>query len=360
MLYEFITLHRDEIIRRCRAKVAQRSIPPPARAEIDHGVPVFLDQLGQALRLGVNSDEISRTALHHGHDLLLQGYTVSQVVHNYGDVCQSITELAVESNVPIGNDDFQTLNRCLDDAIAGAVTEYGRERNRATQDRESVRGTARLGFFAHELRNLTHTALLAYEVLKTGNVGVAGSTGTVLGRSLKGLQALVDRSLNEVRLTRGVQNRKIFDMSEFIAELSPAATLEASESKIGFTIAPVPENLSIDADRQVMTAVVKNLLQNAFKFTRPRTNVTLRVSASNERVLIEIEDECGGLPPGDVEDLFRLYSQGDGDRTGLGIGLAYSRWGVEANDGQLSARSLPGRGCIFTIDVPRVAIPAPV
>ena len=54
---------------------------------------------------------------------------MSQVVHDYGDVCQAITDLAVEAAKPISADDFRTLNRCLDDAIAGAVTEYGRERD---------------------------------------------------------------------------------------------------------------------------------------------------------------------------------------------------------------------------------------
>ena len=61
---------------------------------------------------------------------------MSEVVHDYGDVCQSITELAVEVNAPISTDDFRMLNRCLDDAIAVAVTEYGRERNQSTSDRD--------------------------------------------------------------------------------------------------------------------------------------------------------------------------------------------------------------------------------
>ena len=138
-LHEFIVENRDEIIRRCRAKVATRSMPPPTEAEIDHGVPLFLDQLVDALRLGLRSSpQIEKSAVRHGHDLLLQGFTVSQVVHDYGDVCQAVTELAVEMNAPIGTDDFRTLNRCLDDAIAGAVTEYGRERNQSTLD-ERVR-----------------------------------------------------------------------------------------------------------------------------------------------------------------------------------------------------------------------------
>jgi len=359
LLHEFIAVNREEIIKRCRAKVATRSVPPPTEAEIDHGVPVFLDQLVNALRLGlISNPEIGKSAVQHGHDLLLQGFTVSQVVHDYGDVCQSVTGLAVEMNAPISTDDFRTLNRCLDDAIAGAVTEYGRGRNQSTLEGETAHGSERLGFLAHELRNLTNTAIAAFEVLKTGNVGVAGSTGTVLHRSLVGMRALIGRSLAEVRLGQGVQNREQFLVSGFIDELEPAATLEANARGISLTVMSVEDGVAIEADRQVLAAVVGNLLQNAFKFTRPRTTVTLRVGASAERVFIEIQDECGGLTGRNVNELFRPFEQRGGDRTGLGLGLAFSRWGVEANNGRIHARNLPDRGCVFTVDLPRLRAPA--
>ena len=271
MLREFIAVNREEIIRRCRTKVATRSVSPPTDAEIDHGVPVFLDQLMDALRLGLTSSpDIGRSAVKHGHDLLRQGFTVSQVVHDYGDVCQSITDLAVETNAPISTDDFRSLNRCLDDAIASAVTEFGREQNQSTLDGETARGSQRAGFLAHELRNVLNTAIMAFEVLKTGDVGVAGSTGTVLHRSLMEARALIGRSLAEVRLNQGVQNREPFLVSEFIGELAPAATLEANAHGIGLTVMPVEDGVAIEADRQVLAAVVGNLLQNAFKYTRPR------------------------------------------------------------------------------------------
>src|SRR6188474_2513557 len=217
MLYEFIQIHREEIIKRCRAKVATRSVPPPTAAEIDHGVPLFLDQLVAALRSGgtKQNTDISKSAVLHGRDLLLQGFTVSQVVHDYGDVCQSITDLAMELNAPISTDDFRTLNRCLDDAIAGAVTEYSRERD-ITRDGESAHESEHLGFLAHELRNLTNTAILAFEVLAMGNVGIGGSTGAVVQRSLMGIRSLVSRSLAEVRLSQAVQNREEFLVAAFI------------------------------------------------------------------------------------------------------------------------------------------------
>jgi signal transduction histidine kinase len=362
MLQEFIEIHRDEIIKRCRAKVATRSVPPPTEAEIDHGVPLFLDQLVTALRSGgvKLNPEITKSAVLHGHDLLLQGFTVSQVVHDYGDVCQSITDLAMEMNAPISTDDFRTLNRCLDDAIAGAVTEFGRGRTQSGIDGEAARGSERLGFLAHELRNLTNTALLAFEALRTGTVGVAGNTGAVLQRSLIATRGLIERSLSEVRLTQGVQHRERIEMSQFIAELTQAATLEASARDITLTVMSVADGVTVEADRQVLAAVIGNLLQNAFKFTRPRTTVTLRVGVSTERVFIDVEDECGGLPAGKVDELFSPFQQRSSDRTGLGLGLAFSRWGAHANNGLLQARNLPGKGCVFTVDLPRHTVATPV
>jgi signal transduction histidine kinase len=359
MLHEFIVSNRDEIIRRCRAKVATRSMPPPTVAEIDHGVPLFLNQLVDALRLGLSSsDAIGDSAVLHGHDLLRQGFTVSQVVHDYGDVCQSITELAVETSALIGTDDFRMLNGCLDSAIAGAVTQFGRERNQSSAEGGAARESERLGFFAHELRNLINTALLAFDVVKSGNVGVAGSTGTVLRRSLLGVRDLVSRSLAEVRLTQGIQNREAIRVSEFIDDLVPAATLAANARRITLVVSSVAHDVVIEADRQVLAAVVMNLLQNAVKFTKPYTTITLQVGASAERVLIEVQDQCGGLPEGDPDGLFRTFEQRSANRTGLGLGLAFSRWAVEANAGRIYARSLPDVGCVFTIDLPRISVPA--
>jgi signal transduction histidine kinase len=247
------------------------------------------------------------------------------------------------------------LNQCLDDAIAGAVTEFGRGRIQSTLDDESARGTERLGFLAHELRNLVNTAIIAFEVLKTGNVGTTGSTAKVLDRSLLGLRALVSRSLAEVRLAHGVQYRERFPVSEFIEEVTPAAEMDAQARGLTFNVTPVDAAAAIEGDRQVLAAVVTNMLQNAFKFTRPRSTVTLRVGAGAERVLIEVLDECDGLPSSKVSELFRPFEQRGADRTGLGLGLAFSRWGADANNGRVYARNLPQRGCVFTLDLPRVA-----
>lgn len=182
-LHEFIGTNREELIRRCRAKVVARS-SPVKEVKGHYGVPLFLDQLIAELRDGPSKNqEINKTAVKHGHDLLLQGYTVSQVVHDYGDVCQSVTDLAMETDAPIATEDFRTLNRCLDDAIAGAVTEHARGQE-VTRDGKS-----------DELQNLIDTAIAGFDVLQTGTVGLSGRTGDVVRRSLIGIRDLIDRPL---------------------------------------------------------------------------------------------------------------------------------------------------------------------
>jgi signal transduction histidine kinase len=354
MLHEFISAHTDEIIQRCKAKAATRSSDPALAAGIEHGVPVFLAQLVGALRVQDGSgSEISRVARLHGHDLLVQGVSASDVVHNYGDVCQTVTALAIEQATPISPGDFQTLNRCLDNAIAAAVTEYGRERNQESIAGESARGAERLGFFVHELRNLTGTALLAFEQIKSGSVGVAGSTAAVLQRSLTGISALIGRSLAEIRLTQGIQSPQPVMVASLIDDVASAGRLSAPANGITFTVFPPDEGVAVLADPQVLAAAVGNLLQNAFKFTRPGTTVTLRAIASAGRVRIEVQDGCGGLPNDGIDELFRPFERRSVNRSGLGLGLPFSRWAVEANGGRIETRNVPGEGCLFTVDLPR-------
>lgn len=350
MLHEFLTEQRDELIERCQAKVAHRRSPKRTDARADHGVPLFLDQLIETLRLELlSSSQIKRSAATHGHELLRRGFTVDQVVHDYGDVCQAVTELAVELNAPITTNEFRILNRCLDDAIADAVTEYGRQHDLHVSDEH----TERLGMLAHELRNLVNSASLAFEALSSGSVGINGSTGAVLGRCLGALRALVDRSLTEVRLDAGLQNRERVHVAEFMEEVRVSAVIEANARGIGLVIDPVDEGADVEVDRQTLASVLANLLQNAFKFTRPDGTVTLRTTVMADRVLIEVADECGGLPAGRAEELFRPFERGGADRSGLGLGLAVSLRGVKANGGSLHVHDVPGTGCIFTVDLPR-------
>jgi len=145
----------------------------------------------------------------------------------------------------------------------------------------------------------------------------------------------------------------VIEVAQFISEVRVAASLEAAQKGCELTVAAVEPGLRVEADRHILASALSNLLQNAFKFTRPDTRVALRVRSSTNRVLIEVEDECGGLAPGLQERLFRPFSRGAADGSGVGLGLSLSRRGIEACGGTLFARDVPGRGCVFTIDLPR-------
>src|SRR3954471_4188100 len=79
--------------------------------------------------VSVALSEIGVGATAHGKRLLELGYTVDQVVHGYGDVCQAISDMAVERDAPFKVDEFRTLNRCLDNAIAESVVEFSKQRD---------------------------------------------------------------------------------------------------------------------------------------------------------------------------------------------------------------------------------------
>jgi signal transduction histidine kinase len=353
MLLDFIAANREELIARTRAKVARRMAPRPTERELTTGVPLFLEQLAQTLRRGTAAEATSdagsrQSAAMHGALLLGRGYTIAQVVHDYGDICQAITELAAETDAPITTDEFHTLNLSLDNAIAEAVTEYSRLR-----DRSMVQGeTERSGVFAHELRNKINAAQLAHLAIKGGRAPTNGGVAAVLTRSLQGMTELINRSLVEVRLDSGTMQRQRVSVSEIVDEAGVGGLLEASARGVSLTIIPTDREIDVYVDPQILAGAIANLLQNAFKFTRVGGHVSLRTTTSADRVAIAIEDECGGLPAGKEKELFGAFQQIGSNRAGLGLGLFISRKGVEASGGVIHVRDVPGHGCVFTIDLP--------
>jgi signal transduction histidine kinase len=356
MLHEFIDTYRDHIVARTQSRVRGRPWPSISSLELEYGVPLFLTQLSETLRLEgtaapFSSDAIGSTAARHGAELLGVDFSLAQVVHDYGDICQAITELAIEQNAPITVEEFHTLNRCLDTAIAEAVTEHTRL---ATQQRAEEE-VERLGQSAHEIRDLLNSAVLAFHALKRGTAPINGSTGAVLGRSLTDLVAFVDRTLSEVRLAGSEHRRERINLTRFVDDIAATGTLHSEYRNIRLTVSPVDPGLILEGHPQLLMSAVMNLLHNAFKNTPAGGAVILRVHARGERLLVEIEVQCGGIPQA-KGDLFQSFGERRGtDRSGLGLGLSIARRAVRAHGGDIHIQNLPGTGCIFAIDVPLAA-----
>jgi hypothetical protein len=204
-LQAFITMNHEKLVAMTRGKVAKRTKNPRSdELETRHGVHLFLDQLRSALAAEAKRDpaqkadadpptnpDIANTAALHGRDLLGLGFSVDEVVHDYGDVCQAVTELAVELDAPISVADFHTLNRCLDNAIAAAVTAWSGDRE---VDASATKG-------AHpskdeRLRCLLVASSTVLDLLVAGKTAPAGPAAMVLRENLEKMRAILDTSLS--------------------------------------------------------------------------------------------------------------------------------------------------------------------
>ena len=376
MMYEFLTHNRADLIARCIEKVAKRPKRAATKQQLKNGIPMFIDQLTRTLAAeqhnedgislqisGPSGGDVSKlsemglSATAHGKALLHLGYSVDQVVHDYGDLCQAITDLAFERDAPFSIDEYRTLNRCLDNAIADAVSEFSAQRDVVITEQRGLHENEQLGFLMHELRNALGTATLAATAMEIGNLTPAGATGAVLKRSHTAMAKLISNALAEVATKgRAIGQQQPISLASFIADAKSDADLEATTRSCRFTVIDVDPSLGIEVNHDLMLAALMNLLINAFKFTHLHTEVTLEAYAAGERILIDVKDHCGGLPLGNNEKLFTPFSQRSDDRTGMGLGLSIARKAVEADGGILSVQNRPGTGCIFTIDLPRYSM----
>jgi signal transduction histidine kinase len=376
MMHEFLLNNRKALVERCRRKVARRSGRAMTNKQLHNGVQLFLDQLIETLEIEQTSDaltrgknhgllaselppdDVHRIAAKHGRGLLLLGFSIDEAVHSYGDLCQAITDLAYERETPFEIDEFRTLNRCLDNAIASAVVEYTTQRDSTSAHNSALEMTEKVAYLAQDLRNRLGTTMLAFAASKASNLSLKGATGSILEHGLFELRDLIDRALAETRsMVGGLPIGEVFSVAEFIEEIKFSAELAAQARGCSLLVTAVSPDLNAKGDRDLLYAALGSMVQNAFKFTRAHTAVFLNVHTAANRILIDVVDHCGGLPNGNTEAMFLPFPQNTNDNGGLG--LAFARKNVELNGGSLTARDMPGKGCAFTISIPLYDAPSP-
>jgi signal transduction histidine kinase len=197
--------------------------------------------------------------------------------------------------------------------------------------------------------------MLAWDAVRRGAAGTGGNVAAVLTGSLVQMREVIDRSLAEVRLDSATIALERVVLADFIEGEEIAASIHARAHGIELSVAPIDLGLTVLIDPQVLASALANLLHNAFKLTRLHTRVKLTARGTDTRVYIEVEDECGGLPPGAAQNLLCLAELPRARGPRAGVGLRRAIRAVEANGGHLHVKDLPGQGCRFTIDLPRLA-----
>jgi signal transduction histidine kinase len=354
MLSNFIASQRGEILAQARLRLPTGSAFDAAEVSLTFGPRVFLDQLSEALRKAslheeIDHAEIRESAGRYGQDGFRRGISAANVVHEYCNLCHVITRLALERDAAIAFNEFEILNLCLEDALAGSVTAHASERERKISDD----GTERIGVLAHEMRNVLNTAVIAFGSIRKGTVAPGGSTAAMVDRSHMRMNALIERSMVDVRLDAGMERPEPVPVREILEEVAFGDAMVAHTRGLRLAVTTVDPTIIVHADRQILAATVANLVQNALKFSREGALVKLSASTTASRVLIDVQDECGGLPVEQHAMLLQPFVQRGSDRTGLGLGLSICLKAVRTMAGELQVCDLPGEGCIFTINLPK-------
>jgi signal transduction histidine kinase len=355
-LYEVLESNADEVMERWKRNM-QGTLAPEAMAPIellDH-LPDFLHEIIDVLREHTGVEQASArsariaTAEAHGEHRLRLGFSLDAVVHEYGAMQRAIVATAIDREVRLSFDEMQTVVDCTISGIARAVSQYAQER-----DAELLRhANEHFAFIAHELRNPLSSAMTAVQLLSAqGQLPADNHAALALERGLHRTNDLIEQTLKIARLTSGIElDRQPMTLRALVEGAGIEARPIAESKQIELRI-ELQGDGELDVDTRLMQSAIGNLLRNAVKYSHPGSAVELRGSLANERVKIEIEDGCGGLPPGKVEAAFAPFVRLDSDQSGFGLGLAIARQAAAAHGGSIRVQNLPGKGCIFILELP--------
>jgi signal transduction histidine kinase len=349
-LPEVLASHRNEVMQRWLDQVRGTLHPlsMPRMELVDH-LPAFLDQMIAALQCE-NSDGGLDAAEDHGVQRLALGFSLDQVVREYGAMRTAILAVATDAGIQAAPRDYRVIFDCIINGIAGAVSEYSRQRNAETQRQ----ATEHFAFVAHELRNPLSSAMLALSSLQANQeLDPTDRTVASLHRGLHVMHDLIDHSLRLAQIGSAIELKpEPIQLRTLLEETESAVALDAEAKGIRIDVSLDGEH-EIEVDTRLVRSALSNLVRNAVKFTHPGGTMQVRGKVSGGHATIEIEDSCGGLPPGDLEKVFSPFVQLDaGAGSGFGLGLAIARQAVDAHGGTLRIQNLPAKGCIFVLELP--------
>jgi len=361
MLHEVLELKSNEVMERWKRNVQGTLAPetmPPVEL-LDH-LPAFLHEIIGSLRERAGLEPASTrpvqiaTAESHAKQRLRLGFSLDSVVREYGAMRNAIVATAIALGVAASFDELQIVFDCTIEGIARAVSQYTQER-----DAELLRhANEHFAFIAHELRNPLSSAMTAVELLSAqGKLPSNNRAVAALERGLHRTNELIEQTLKVARLASGIElDRQRTTLRALIEDVEIDAIPTAESKQIELRI-KLEGDGELDVDTRLIRSALGNLLRNAVKYSHAGSMVEVRGSVVNGRAKIEIEDSCGGLPPGKVEAAFAPFVRLDVSQDGFGLGLAIARQAVDAHGGSIRVQNVPGKGCIFVLELPFGTVP---
>jgi len=217
-----------------------------------------------------------------------------------------------------------------------------------------------ISILAHDLRSPFNSILGFSEILKNDKELTEEDRSLItdhLHSSSRSTFQLLERLLEWSRLESGMvkPDKQSCDVNSLISEnvslVEPAANLKNISVESVSDQSP-----KVNADHNMLSAAIRNIVSNAVKFTMPGGKIGVRTNISNHDVVISVEDNGVGMTKEQVEKLFRMEenysSKGTAGEKGTGLGLILAKEYVEMNGGTIEVASEPGKGSRFVIKLP--------
>jgi hypothetical protein len=346
---------RVEILERWTRRIAQVHTDKELSAsELWDHLPKFFDEVLAALRAEEGSSghavlpKESTASVTHGAQRLQVGLHLVEVIREYEILTDCILDEVEAAGGSISTRAFRRLLALLNAGRAQAVSAYVDHRD-AEIDRLHSRQVA---FIAHELRNPLANAFMGVTALRKAGRPADQWALEMLTRNLTSLRELIDQALTADRLKAQIPlRREPFDLRALLDQSVAEAQLTADQHHVQVVLR-APAALAFSGDERVLRSAIDNVLGNAIKFSHKGGEVHVWAGEHAGGVRIEVEDSCGGLPEGNATDLFKPSVQRGDNRTGFGLGLAIVKQAVEAHNGGVCVRNLPGKGCVFSLELP--------
>ncbi|MGB6605212.1 MAG: sensor histidine kinase [Steroidobacteraceae bacterium] len=354
-LTPLLAARRADILARWTQRISREHADKElSRGELWDHLPHFFDAVLAALRAEEGPTDAARPATgnsasaDHGTQRLRVGFDLGEVIREYEILTECILEEVEAIGASISIHNFRRVLRLLNAGRVEAVSAYVNRR-----DAEIARAHSQhVAFLAHELRTPLMNAFMAVTALRKKARPEDAGALSLLTRNLTSLRQLTDEVLTADRLAGHVQlRREPVDLRTLLDQVVTETRVAAQQREIELTVS-APDKLLFNGDPRLLRSAIGNVLENAVKFSGEGGAVRVRAERHADRVVVEIEDCCGGLPEGNAAELFEPFVQRGEDRTGFGLGLAIVQQAMEAHGGKVSVRNLPGKGCVFSLELP--------
>lgn len=215
--------------------------------------------------------------------------------------------------------------------------------------KQLVMQTEFINIAAHELRTPIMPILVNTEILEE-ELGDKYEEVRMIARNARRLERLTENILNVARIESGTLKltKENFDLNKVIAGIIIDEGAKSENKKVGFVHDSTAE-IRIHADKDRVTQVIANLINNALKFTHNGT-ITISAEIDNDKVIVNVKDSGSGIPTEILPLLFAKFAT-KSDR-GTGLGLYICKNIIEAHDGQMWAKNNTDAGATFGFTLP--------